>query len=210
MKEEENIAEHLLRVDEIVNTIKGIGEELYEKVVVQKVLRSPPMGYDPKVFTLEDRENIEKPKMDELHGIITAYEMRTGQEKPSKGENEFEASKGTTHHEHVSNENNLDRSDEEEVNFIKKLKKVSRKYKGKLPFKCFNCGKIGHFASKFSYPKEKYNDDEEYYNQQENKNGKSQYKNKFNKKKKNFCSKEDNISFEKSEDDDTEVLLMGI
>jgi hypothetical protein len=77
MKEEENIVEYLLRVNEIFNTIKGLGEELDDKIVVQKVLRSLPMRYDPKVSTLEDQENLDKLIVDELHGIITTYEMRT-------------------------------------------------------------------------------------------------------------------------------------
>ena len=32
-------------------------------------------------------------------------------------------------------------------------------YKGKLPLKCFNYGGIGHFASKFPYPKHEDNDE---------------------------------------------------
>jgi DNA-directed RNA polymerase subunit N (RpoN/RPB10) len=32
---------------------------------------------------------------------------------------------------------------------VRKLQRGSGKYKGMFPFKCFNCGKIGHFASKF-------------------------------------------------------------
>ena len=39
-------------------------------------------------------------------------------------------------------------SDVEEANFIKKLQKEYGKYKGKLPFKCFNYGRIEHFANK--------------------------------------------------------------
>ena len=46
MKEEENIAEYLLRVDQIVNSIRGIGGEIKEKYVVEKVLRTLPMKYD--------------------------------------------------------------------------------------------------------------------------------------------------------------------
>ena len=54
MKEEENIGEYLLRVDEVVNAIRGLGEKLKEKEVVSKVLRTLPMRYDPKVSTLEE------------------------------------------------------------------------------------------------------------------------------------------------------------
>ena len=32
--------------------------------------------------------------------------------------------------------------------FVNKLKHGTGKYKGKLPMKCFRCGKIGHFATK--------------------------------------------------------------
>jgi hypothetical protein len=37
MKEEENIAEYLQRVDEIVNSIRALGEEFKDKIIVQKV-----------------------------------------------------------------------------------------------------------------------------------------------------------------------------
>jgi hypothetical protein len=39
MNEKEEIATYLLRVDEVVNAIRGLGEELDESLVVQKVLR---------------------------------------------------------------------------------------------------------------------------------------------------------------------------
>jgi hypothetical protein len=77
MKEDEDIATYFLRVDEIVNVIKGLGEEVKEPVIVQKVLRSLPMRFDPNIYSLEEREYISTLSMDELHGILTAYEMRT-------------------------------------------------------------------------------------------------------------------------------------
>ena len=46
MKEEENIVEYILRVDETVYAIRGIGGEIKEKDVVDKVLRIVPMKYD--------------------------------------------------------------------------------------------------------------------------------------------------------------------
>ena len=39
--------------------------------------------------------------------------------------------------------------DVSEEKFVRRLKKGSGKYKGNMPFKCFKCGKIGHFSFKF-------------------------------------------------------------
>jgi hypothetical protein len=53
MKQDEDIATYLLRVDKIVNTIKGLGVEFDESMVVQKVFRSLPMIFDSKISTLK-------------------------------------------------------------------------------------------------------------------------------------------------------------
>jgi hypothetical protein len=45
MREDEDIAAYFLRVDEIVNAIIGLGEEIEESVIGQKVLRSLPMRF---------------------------------------------------------------------------------------------------------------------------------------------------------------------
>jgi hypothetical protein len=82
MKEDEDIATYFLRVDETVNAIIGLGEEIEESVIVQKILRSLPMRFNPKISTLEERSDLDSISMDELHGIFTTYEMRTEQENP--------------------------------------------------------------------------------------------------------------------------------
>ena len=53
------------------------------------------MRFDSKVLALEERKDLDKLSMDELHGILTTYEMRTKQEKQSKKEATFKASKKT-------------------------------------------------------------------------------------------------------------------
>ena len=55
MKEEENILEYFERIDEIVNEVQGLWEELKEKEIVEKSLRSLPMIYNLKISTVEDR-----------------------------------------------------------------------------------------------------------------------------------------------------------
>jgi hypothetical protein len=77
MKEDEDIIAYFLRVDEIVNAIIGLGEEIKESVIVQKVLRSLPMRFNPKISALEERLDLNSISMDELHRIFTAYEVRT-------------------------------------------------------------------------------------------------------------------------------------
>jgi hypothetical protein len=77
MKEDEDITTYFLRVDETVNAIIGLGEEIEESVIVQKVLRSLPMRFNPKISALEERSDLNSISMDELHGIFIAYEMRT-------------------------------------------------------------------------------------------------------------------------------------
>ena len=76
MREEENIAGCLIRVDEIVSRVEGLAEEVDDKVIVQNVFRSLTMRYDAIVSSIKDREHLDKLTMDELHGILIAYAMK--------------------------------------------------------------------------------------------------------------------------------------
>jgi hypothetical protein len=49
MKEDDDIAAYFLRFNETVNAIIGLGEEIKESVIVQKVLRYIPMRFNPKI-----------------------------------------------------------------------------------------------------------------------------------------------------------------
>ena len=77
MKEDEDIATYFLRVDEIVNTMRGLGEKVEKPTLVKKILRYLLMRFDSKFSSLEERQDLDKLSMDDLHGILTAYEMRT-------------------------------------------------------------------------------------------------------------------------------------
>eukprot|EP00253_Pinus_taeda_P003469 PITA_03469 len=114
MYNDESVANYFLRVDEIVNCMKNLGEEIKEVVVVETVPRSLSPRFESKVSAIEEKENLQHLKMSQLHGILTAYEMRKGGP-----------------------------SDRREVAF-----KASGKGEGKLPFKCFSCGRVGYYAVK--------------------------------------------------------------
>jgi hypothetical protein len=73
---------------------------------------------------------------------MNAYEMRIGKYKPTSREASFKVDK-----------NEDSKPDEIEENFVRRLKKGSGKYQGNFPFKFFNYGNIGHFASKCPHKK---------------------------------------------------------
>src|ERR1700733_1388668 len=142
MYNDESVANYFLRVDEIVNCMKNLGEEIKEAIVVEKVLRSLSPMFESKVSAIEEKENLRILTMYQLHGILTAYEMRKG--GPSdRREAAFKASGKGDYYEsgHVSEE-------EEETNFVKNLQWGTGRFRGKLPFKCFACGRVGHYAAK--------------------------------------------------------------
>jgi hypothetical protein len=53
MNEEESIALYFLCVDELVNTIRGLGEYVKETIIVKKVLRSLPSRFCRKISYIE-------------------------------------------------------------------------------------------------------------------------------------------------------------
>ena len=74
MKEEEEIATYFLRVDEILNSIVGLGATIEEKPVVQKIMRTLPSWFNSKVSVLEDIFDLDNLLKDVLYGVFIAYE----------------------------------------------------------------------------------------------------------------------------------------
>ena len=92
MNEDEDIAAYILRVDQLVNTIRGLGEEVEETIVVRKILRTIPKRFNPKIFALEERTDLDTMTVGQLHGTLVAYEMRIEDEDTSRKEAAFKVS----------------------------------------------------------------------------------------------------------------------
>ncbi|XP_059076871.1 uncharacterized protein LOC131876101 [Cryptomeria japonica] len=208
MKEDEDIATYFLHVDEIVNAIIALGEEVEDTPLVRKLLRTLTMKFDPKISAIEEMKDLKTLTKDELFGILTAYEMRR-EDKPSQKEVSFKASKKGKNKNHTPKESTSSESDEVEAYFMRKFKKG----KGKFPFKCFNCGKVGHYASKC--PQNESDSSEEEKKSYSKKKGKKYFKKNYSKHKKSFYSKQSSSSLEEtSEDmsssDGEEILFMAM
>jgi hypothetical protein len=200
MNEDENISKFFLRVDEMVNAMRGLGETIDDSLLVQKILRSLPERFNPKVSAIEEMSELKTLCLDQLLGTLTAYEMRISKDQNSSREASFKAEKST--------ESELD---EIKAKFVRRLKTGLGKYNGKLPFKCFNYGKVGHFAAKCPHKEKEQNsaDEERFPRKKYNK------ENKYKNKKKSLCVNNDEStetsdresSHENQEDD---FMLMAI
>ncbi|XP_057819106.1 uncharacterized protein LOC131032184 [Cryptomeria japonica] len=197
-----------------MNAIRGLGEGVLDEVIIKKVLRSLKTKYGTKFSPIEEDKDLKTFSMDELFGSLLASEKITINGETSKREVALNITKKG---KEVDTSAKEDGSDTAKAKFVRKLKKGSSKYKGKHPFKCFNCGKIGHFAAK--YPYEEKGEDEKH-------NvkifGKENVKKSYNPKRRNFRRKnnlytlksdatdEESVSDENYSEDEKEVnLFMG-
>jgi hypothetical protein len=133
--------------------------------------------------------------MDELHGTLTSYEMRIEKYNLVKKEESFKASKNTMKNEKqkaksYSSSNDISKDNEEVANFVRRMKKGTKKYKGKLSLIFLNCDGIGNFSNKCPHNKNKRNEEDNYKRKQIQK-GKRTKKKLF---KKSLCTKEENSS----------------
>ena len=93
--------------------------------------------FNPKVSAIEELNDLKTLSIDQLLGTLTAYEMRINKDKSITREASFKAEK------------NIDsKLNDIEAKFVRRLKRGSGRYQGKLSFKWFKCGKIGHVESK--------------------------------------------------------------
>ncbi|XP_059072885.1 uncharacterized protein LOC131873719 [Cryptomeria japonica] len=164
MNNDESVASYFLRIDEVVNAQKGLGEEIDEHDVVAK-----------------------------LQSTLTAYEMRIGNTPSTSKETTFKIEK--------QEESESELSDVFETLLVRKLR---LKFQGK--FKCFGCGKTGHFAAKCPYLDLSKDEDksEKMFKKPWNPN-----KRLNNFKKKSLMSKEEiEDESDESNDDGCETLFM--
>ena len=78
MHNDEIIANLFLRLDEIVNHMRNMGEEIRETTLVEKIYRSLSPKLESKLYAIEEKQDLQNITVVQLHGILTAREMRKG------------------------------------------------------------------------------------------------------------------------------------
>jgi hypothetical protein len=76
MKKDETFSELCTKLSEIVNSMQGLHETLSKVKMVEKILRSLPSPFDPKITTVEESKDVESMDVDELVGSLITYESK--------------------------------------------------------------------------------------------------------------------------------------
>lgn len=163
MEDNETISAFMESINEIVLGIQCCGGSLSEGEIVSKVLRYLPPTYKMKVIAINELRIMPNASIsrDTLVGKFLAFELEEfGPIVTIKIDIAFKVAASSL----SSNKPNCKalyakeieemRKDEEleelEALFARKMPRgpIGSKYEGKAPFKCFNCNKVGHVASR--------------------------------------------------------------
>ena len=81
MGEDEKIAEYVSKVQKLVHLMKGCGETLSDKMIVEKVMRTLTSHFYHVIVAIEKSNNLETLKLEDLVGSLEAHEIRIVERK---------------------------------------------------------------------------------------------------------------------------------
>ena len=76
MGEDEKVAEYVSKVHKFVHLMKGCGEIITDKMIVEKVMIMLTSHFDHVIVAIQKSNNLETTKVEDLVGSLEAHEMR--------------------------------------------------------------------------------------------------------------------------------------
>lgn len=175
MESTETIGDYFTRILNLTNSMKGYGEQISDKLIVQKVMRTLLPKFDYIVVAIEESKDLATMKIEELQGSLQAHEQRMlerstdkhqnqalqvhvsrgkGQEKSKnwkeRGKGKFwkggNGGKPNHNGDQSSGDNDNGESSNRKGDGYSKHKSSGKKRVDRKKIKCFNCQKFGHFA----------------------------------------------------------------
>ena len=81
MGEDEKIAEYVSKVQKLVHLMKGYGETLTDKMIVENVMCTLTSHFDHVIVAIQESNNLETLKLEDLVGSLEAHEIRIVERK---------------------------------------------------------------------------------------------------------------------------------
>ncbi|XP_059073703.1 uncharacterized protein LOC131874377 [Cryptomeria japonica] len=97
MKESDTIDSFFTQIIGLVNQIRSHGENLEERRVVEKVLRSLPTRFESIVVAIEETKNLSQFSVDELHASLISHEHKLSRSTNSNLEHAFKTQVSINH-----------------------------------------------------------------------------------------------------------------
>ncbi|CAL8990799.1 unnamed protein product [Prunus brigantina] len=161
MREDESLSAYLTKLFDLINQMRGYGEELSRERIVQKMLISLLPVYDPICFVIEHSRDLDAIEVQEVVASLKSFAQRLERHHENKTEKAFASlSVDSKSAKATGNQNN-----KQQKNWKDKGKKWDNKpadgtknpckHCGKLHYgecrfkgkpKCYNCDKLGHIA----------------------------------------------------------------
>lgn len=76
MEEDEQFIDFHTRLQDIVNSMRGLGEEIKNPKIIRKILRLLPERFHSKVTVIEECQDLDKMKLEELIGSLQTFELQ--------------------------------------------------------------------------------------------------------------------------------------
>lgn len=76
MREEEKIVGYVSNVQKLVHLMRGCGEILTDKMIVEKVMCTLTSHFDHVIVTIQESNNLETLKLEDLVASLETHEMR--------------------------------------------------------------------------------------------------------------------------------------
>ncbi|CAL9086495.1 unnamed protein product [Musa textilis] len=75
MKPSETIGDMYTRFTDVVNSLRALGKSFLDFELINKILRSLPKRWDPKVIAIQEAKSLNDFPLEELIGSLMTYEM---------------------------------------------------------------------------------------------------------------------------------------
>ncbi|CAJ2657083.1 unnamed protein product [Trifolium pratense] len=169
MDNNESIGAYASKVQALIHTMKSCGEEISEKMIVEKVMRTLTPNFDHVIVAIQEAGKVADMKLEDLVGSLEAHELMINERKGVQ--ESVEALKAQTFKKNdcYKGKNKSKNASQNQQKFDEKSESFKKgggtsnsnpKKKDKSHIQCYNCQKWGHYASECRSKKAKDSDDE--------------------------------------------------
>ncbi|CAJ2646460.1 unnamed protein product [Trifolium pratense] len=169
MDNNESIGSYASKVQALIHTMKSCGEEISEKMIVEKVMRTLTPNFDHVIVAIQEAGKVADMKLEDLVGSLEAHELMINERKGVQESVEALKAQTFKKNDGYKGKNKSKNASQNQQKFDEKSESFKKgggtsnsnpKKKVKSHIQCYNCQKWGHYASECRSKKAKDSDDE--------------------------------------------------